>query len=279
MRPRALVFDLYGEYFRYSGGAARLAALTELMGVFGVEPATIRVVMARLRKEGWFDSVKSGREVTYRLNEKSWTLLDDGRSRIFERHFDQWDRSWTQALVDEENLDREQRVRIEKALTWHGFGRYASCAWFSPHDREKELREMLTGADELRIQFLRSRSAGLPSDRLISERCWDLQGLGADYQDFIEEFQPQLARYRRGLSGTDALVERMKLIQEYRRYPFRDPDLPESLLPTGWRGRTAHAVFTECHDLLRPSAEAYVSEVAGLDSGIGDAAVQEKVDM
>ncbi|WP_327093655.1 BlaI/MecI/CopY family transcriptional regulator [Nocardia vinacea] len=259
MRPRALVFDLYGEYFRYTGGAARLGALTELMGVFDVEPTTVRVVMTRLRKDGWFDSSKSGREVSYLLNDKSWQLLDDGRSRIFERHFDEWDRTWTQALVDESGVDRDQRKRIEKALTWWGFGNYGGPAWFSPHDREKQLREALTGGDELHIQFLRGRSAGLAGDRLIAQRCWDLGELGADYQAFIEEFRPRLARYRRGLEGAAALIEHMRLMQHYRRYPFRDPDLPETLLPAGWRGRAAHEVFTECHDILRAAAEPFVA--------------------
>src|SRR6266702_3651964 len=130
MRPRALVFDLYGEYFRYTGGGAKLGALTTLMGVFGVEPATVRVVMTRLRKEGWFDSEKSGREVSYLLNDKSWRLLDDGRTRIFGRHFDAWERGWTQALVDEAASDRDQRKRIDKALTWWGFGNYGGPVWF-----------------------------------------------------------------------------------------------------------------------------------------------------
>ncbi|MGW6655834.1 PaaX family transcriptional regulator [Rhodococcus sp. NPDC055024] len=263
MRPRALVFDLYGEYFRYMGGSAKLGALTELMAVFGIESATVRVVMARLRKEGWFDSTKSGREVSYVLSEKSWRLLDDGRARIFERHFDDWDRTWTQALVDEGGLGREQRKRIETALNWYGFGAYGSASWFSPHDREKQLREMLRGDDELRIQFLRSHTVGLTSDRSIAEHCWDLAELGVEYQRFIEEFQPRLAGFRRGLDGERALVERMKLIQEYRRYPFRDPDLPDSLLPPRWRGRDAHEIFTECHDELRGSAEEFVLLVAG----------------
>jgi len=261
MRPRALVFDLYGDYFRYTGGSAKLGSLTALMGVFDVEAATVRVVMTRLRKEGWFDSEKDGREVSYMLNEKSWRLLDDGRARIFERHFDDWDRRWTQALVDESNLDRERRKRIETALTWCGFGSYGGAAWFSPHDREKQLREMLSGDDELRIQFMRSQTGGLPSDRYVAERCWDLSELNADYQAFIEEFQPCLARYRRGLDGKAALIERMRLIQDYRRYPFRDPDLPETLLPSGWRGRVAHAVFAECHDVLCPAAEAFVANI------------------
>jgi phenylacetic acid degradation operon negative regulatory protein len=261
VRPRALVFDLYGEHFRYTGGAVKLGALSELMGVFGVEPATVRVVMTRLRKEGWFDSAKTGREVSYLLNDKSWRLLDDGRARIFGRHFDDWDRTWTQAMVDESGLDRGQRKRIEKALTWWGFGNYAGPVWFSPHDREKQLREMLAGDDELRLLFLRCNTAGLTSDRLLAERCWDLDDLDADYHRFIEEFRPRLARYRRGLGGAAALVESIMLIHDYRRYPFRDPDLPDMLLPAGWRGRIAHQVFTEAHDVLRPAAQAFVAAI------------------
>ncbi|WP_051162462.1 PaaX family transcriptional regulator [Nocardia brevicatena] len=258
MRPRALVFDLYGEYFRHTGGGAKLGTLTELMGLFGVEPATVRVAMTRLRRDGWFDSSKSGREVTYLLNDKSWRLLDDGRTRIFERHFGDWDRIWTQALVDEADAGRERHKRIVTALTWCGFGNYRESVWFSPHDRREQLREMLDGGD-LHVQFLQCTTTGLTADRLIADRCWDLRELDSDYQTFIERFRPKLARYRRGLAGPEALVERMELVQDYRRYPFRDPDLPEVLLPAGWRGRAAHEVFTEAHELLRAPAEQLVA--------------------
>ncbi|WP_029116689.1 PaaX family transcriptional regulator C-terminal domain-containing protein [Mycobacterium sp. URHB0044] len=261
MRPRSIVFDLYGEYFRYRGGAAKLGVLTELLGVFGVEPATVRVVMTRLRREGWFDSERSGREVTYVLNDKSWRLLDDGRARIFERHQDTWDRTWTQALVEEQTSSREQRQRIEKALTWWGFGHGGGNSWFSPHDHRKNVSESLEGDDELQVIFLRSTSAAITTDRMLARRCWDLRGLGEDYQAFIEEYQPRLAGFRRGLSGPEALVERTALIQKYRHYPFRDPDLPEELLPAGWRGQVAHQTFLECHETLRAAAEELIEAV------------------
>jgi len=258
MRPRSIVFDLYGEYFRYRGGAAKLGVLTDLLGIFGVEPATVRVVMTRLRRDGWFDSERSGREVTYVLNDKSWRLLDDGRARIFERHHGDWDRSWTQALVDDQMADRDRRQRVEKALTWWGFGHAGGNSWFSPHDHRKKVSETLEGDDELAVMFLRSTSSAITTDRILARRCWDLRELGRDYQSFIEEYQPRLAGYRRGLPGPAALVERTTLIQKYRHYPFRDPDLPEVLQPTGWRGRAAHEVFLECHDILREAAEELV---------------------
>jgi phenylacetic acid degradation operon negative regulatory protein len=96
---------------------------------------------------------------------------------------------------------------------------------------------------------------------MLARRCWDLSGLGQDYQLFIEEYQPRLAGFRRGLPGPEALVERTALIQKYRHYPFRDPDLPEELLPAGWRGQVAHQTFLECHDTLQAAAEGLIEAV------------------
>jgi phenylacetic acid degradation operon negative regulatory protein len=55
----------------------------------------------------------------------------------------------------------------------------------------------------------------------------------------------------------------MRLINDYRHFPFRDPDLPEELLPPQWSGRRAFEVFNEGHDLLEKPAEAVVDELLG----------------
>ena len=39
----------------------------------------MRVVAARLRKEGWLDSRRDGRETVYVLTDTAWRLLDEGR--------------------------------------------------------------------------------------------------------------------------------------------------------------------------------------------------------
>jgi phenylacetic acid degradation operon negative regulatory protein len=109
-----------------------------------------------------------------------------------------------------------------------------------------------------------SRSAGTGSDRDIAARSWDLASLDRDYTEFIRRFRGRLAGYRAGdVRGRNALVERMYLIHDYRMFPFRDPDLPPELVPSGWPGRLAHEIFLEAHGLLRGAAEAYVDELAG----------------
>jgi phenylacetic acid degradation operon negative regulatory protein len=262
IRPRALVFDLYGEYFQHTGGGVKLGALTELMGVFGVEAGTVRVVMTRLRKDGWFDSTKSGRAVTYLLNERSTRLLQQGHTRIFERESGDWNRSWTQAIVDASTEDPQRRIRVERALAWWGFGQHRGGVWFSPHDREKQVREMLAGEEE-DLVFLRGHTAGVSNDLRIAERCWDLDELAEDYRAFVKKVRPRLPKYQRGLNGNTALVESVGLLHRYRQFPFRDPDLPEVLLPRNWPGRLAHRLFIQSHDCLRDNADTFVKSIVG----------------
>lgn len=261
MKSRALVFDLYGQYYRnHHNGAVRLQALTSAMQIFGVEPATVRATMTRLRKDGWFTSTRDGREVHYAPSERSWRLLDQGRTRIYHRETGHWQRQWTQAVVAPAPDTRADSLRrVETALSWCGFGRYGSAVWFSPHDRREWVREMLEGTDALALRFLRSASESLPDDRAIAERCWDLDSLSHAYQEFTGTFQQLLPAYRRGVQGAQAVIERMRLIQTYRRYPFRDPDLPEELLPAGWRGGVAHELFLACEQALREPAEAHIA--------------------
>ena len=42
----------------------------------------------------------------------------------------------------------------------------------------------------------------------------------------------------------------MTLVHEWRRFPFVDPEIPDELLPPGWPGHGAKAVFDERHAAL-----------------------------
>jgi phenylacetic acid degradation operon negative regulatory protein len=57
-------------------------------------------------------------------------------------------------------------------------------------------------------------------------------------------------------------VARTRLTDEYRHFPFRDPDLPQELLPAGWMGQRAHYVFRDAH--LRLAAEAEIERITGV---------------
>ncbi|MFD7599709.1 PaaX family transcriptional regulator C-terminal domain-containing protein [Streptomyces mirabilis] len=262
MKPRSLVFDLFGDYLRYRGGEVRLRGLVALMGCFDVPEATVRVVTARMRKEGWLESRREGRETVCVLTRAAWELLDEGRDRIFNRAQGPWDGQWHMVAYSVPETERALREQLRKKLAWFGFGPLQPAVWLSPHNRTDEVLAVFADQPVVRLDTFRSRSAGLEADRDIASRAWDLKALDQDYAELLEAYRPRLVRYRAGEDlGTSALVQRMRLVHDYRLFPFRDPDLPPELLPDSWHGRLAHEVFLEAHGLLRSSAEACVDEL------------------
>lgn len=268
MKARSLVFDLFGDYLRYRGGEVRLRGLIALMDCFDVPEPTVRVVVTRLRKEGWLDSRRDGRETVYVLTGEAWRLLDEGRARIFARESGPWDGQWHMVIYSVPETERALREQLRKRLTWLGFGSLSAAVWLSPHDRIEQVRASFADHPAVRLDTFRSRTDDIAADRDMAARSWDLVELNRDYAQLLDRYRPRLAGYRADdLQGRQALVERTRLIHDYRLFPFRDPDLPPELLPEGWSGRAAHEVFLEAHGLLRAPAEACVDELIGSVQG------------
>lgn len=264
MKPRSVVFDLFGDHLRYHGGAARTQALVELLEVFGIGEPTARIVLARMRKEGWFDTRREGRQVVYTLTDKSWQLLDEGRTRIFRRAGEQWDGQWRMVIYAMAEQDRAERDRLRRSLSWLGFGPLATATWISPHDRLDQVDQVLSVDSAVRVDLLTCRSRSRATDLDMVDRCWDLKALGRDYQDLVGRLEalPPAAELA-ALPGADALRQRIELVADYRHFPFRDPDLPAELLPTDWLGARAHELFIAAHEALAAPADAYVAAVLG----------------
>jgi phenylacetic acid degradation operon negative regulatory protein len=263
VKPRAIVWDLFGGHLRCAGGGrVPMRVLTGLLEVFGVGESTTRVVLSRMRREGWFTTYRDGRQTSYALTGRSVRMLDEGRARIFERGRDDWDGTWRMVIyaVPEEN--RAERDLVRRMLAWHGFGPLAAATWISPHPWLDAVASALAGLSATRTDLLECRSHGRDADLEMAARCWDLDGLGRDYLELAAAYGqlPPLAELAR-LPGPDALRQQVELVASYRTLPFRDPDLPARLLPEGWPGHRAHALFIAAHDALHGPADAFVRDV------------------
>jgi phenylacetic acid degradation operon negative regulatory protein len=262
VKARSVVVDLFGDYLRYRGGEVRQRHLITLLGYFGVPEPTARVAAARLRKEDWLTARKTGRETVLALTPAAWQQLDEGRDRIFSRAAGPWDGHWHMVIYQVPESERALREHLRRRLAWLGFGPLAASVWVSPHDLASLVKTALADNGSVQLDVFRSRSDDSAADRAIAARAWDLAALDTDYQEMLAGYRPRLERYRTApLDGPDALSERMRLIHDYRRFPFRDPDLPPELLPPGWHGRQAHEVFLAAHGLLRAAAEQAVDDV------------------
>jgi phenylacetic acid degradation operon negative regulatory protein len=253
------VFDLYGDYVRYRGGEISLRALAAGLACFGVSEDSARITVSRMSREGWLAARRLGRRSYYSLTPRSWHLLDEGRPRIFQRGQRPWDGQWCLLLYSVPEAERLVRTRLRRALAWLGFGALAPSTWLSPHDQSARLDALLAEhglADRAQIFFARSRQQA--EDRALVERCWDLGALEQRYTAFLATYAPRLPTYAAGaLSDEQCFVERIRLVDDYRQFPFLDPDLPTVLLPPAWRGQQAHDVFVAAYEALRAPAFRY----------------------
>lgn len=266
MKPRSLILDLFGDYLRFAGCEVRAGDLVALLASLGVEPATTRMTLSRLKQEGWFTTQRVGRETVYRLSDELLAILDEGRERIFAPYQEKWDGQWTQVVFHLPETDRTIREQLKKKLAWLGFGPLSPSTWLSPRtqiDHARALRREFPAAD---IDVLSSRTGDIEEDRSLVKRCWDLDGLNADYTKFILAHRG-LAESAGTLTGEAALAARVEIISTYRHFPFRDPSLPVELRPHDWCGDRAHALFLQLHAALAPAAVVFVSEVVGADLG------------
>lgn len=263
MKPRAVLWDLFGDHLRYVGdGRIPMRALSSLLEVFGVGDSTTRVILARMRREGWFETFRNGRQSSYAVTARGLAMLDEGRSRIFGRGRSTWDGLWRMVIYAIPEQNRSQRDQLRKILAWHGFGPLASATWISPHPRLDVIAHALQEHSAGRFDLLESRALDRSADREMARRCWDLDGLAREYAQILAQYEELLPLTDlAALPGEKALRQQVELVASYRTLPFRDPDLPDELLPEGWPGRRVHNLFLAAHDALHGPADRFVREV------------------
>jgi phenylacetic acid degradation operon negative regulatory protein len=262
MKPRSLILDLFGGYLRYVDAEVRLSHLTQVLGAFDVAPPTVRVTLSRLRREGWFVTRRQGRETLYSLTPGMLGVLDEGRRRIFAGPAQSWVGTWTIVIYQMSESGRQERNQLRKTLAWHGFGPLTTSTWIAPGDRRKEVRVLIDGLTDERVDVLSCSSESLEHDRELARRCWDLESLARDYVVFNHAHR-HLLHGHESVPGAEALVQRTELISRYRHFPFQDPGLPRELRPDPWPGTEAHDIFCAAHDRLGDAARAYVSDIVG----------------
>ncbi|HEY2552054.1 MAG TPA: PaaX family transcriptional regulator C-terminal domain-containing protein [Streptosporangiaceae bacterium] len=250
---RSLLMTVLGEYVLPGDTAVWTISLVRALALVGVEEKSARQALARSAAEGWLHSERNGRRVRWELTGHGRQLLSDGASRIysFGQQHASWDGRWLMLLVSVPEAKRDLRHQLRTRLTWAGFGTPAPGIWLSPQPaRETEARRILAelGLAEASMSFLASYgSVGRPAT--VVRLAWDLDSLTARYEAFIAAFG--------GLSPTasaEVFAAQTRLVHEWRRFPFLDPQLPGELLPQGWAGASAAELFHARHASWRDGA-------------------------
>jgi len=246
---RGLLFTLLGEYVLPSSHAVWTATVLSAMARLGVEERAARQALMRTAADGWLTAERIGRQTRWRLTPSAVRLLTDGAERIyaFGASRADWDGSWLLVFARPSESERGARHLLRSRLTWAGFGSPAPGVWVSTHaerlaEVEDVLREAGLAGD---AQVFCARHAAGQLAAMVAQ-AWDLAAIAADYDEFLTAFADGTAR--------DPLARTIELVHAWRRFPWRDPDLPRQLLPGQWSGARAAALFRRRHAQWGPAA-------------------------
>lgn len=240
-------------------GSLWIGALIRLMASFGVSPAAVRQGVSRMTRQGWLTAQRAGNRGYYSVTERGRRRIEDLSPRIYGPVIE-WDGRWRLLTFAIGEKHRRRRDRLRKELSALGWAQLSPSTWISPSDTLSAAREAAetTGTLEA-VNLFWSEYRGPLSDRELLERCWDVTEIASAYRAFVERYAPRLARERdrRDLTDEAALVERLWLVHDYRKFAYVDPGLPSELLPAHWPGTAAAALFREYYAALEKKSQRY----------------------
>ena len=243
---RSLLMTVLGEFVLPRGRPVWTWVLVDTLAGFGVAEKSARQALARAAAEGLLVSERVGRRTRWELTPPARQLLSEGARRIYEfgRGEPPWDGRWLLLLVSVPEAKRDLRHRLRTRLSWAGFGSPEAGVWVSPHPgREDEALDVVKelGLADSAMSFTAAFGRIGGQDAMV-RRAWDLTGLEERYEAFLADFG-ELAP----AGPAEALHAQTRLVHEWRRFPFLDPQLPPTLLPAGWSGSKAAGLFHRRH--------------------------------
>lgn len=266
---RGAILTLCGDYVLPRSGEIGIGSLIRLLGNFGLSELAIRSSVSRMCHSGLLKAKRTNHKSYYSLTDEGSRLLTEGTQRIFRRKKPLWDGNWSIVTYSIPERMRQARERLRLELGWIGYGALSEATWISPYDLTREVKTLLQRLNiEEYVRIFNARHQVGTDPAKIIARCWNLGKIHQKYADFLTEYRPKLEGHLKRLQANETIepkecfVARFNLINEYRKLPFFDPDLPLELLPEDWLRPQSAALFDEYHGLLTEKANEYFDSVS-----------------
>lgn len=251
---RSVLLTLLGEFVLPAREGVWQETLIRALGTLDHKPQSARQALARSVTAGWLSTERHGRRARLHLTSDTAEMLTVGARRIYSFGEPwEWDGRWLLVALRVPENRREVRHQVRTRLAWAGFGSLGGGLWLSPHvSRESELRDLSTNGSAAEVLSFHAEMGALGDTERVISQAWDLDAVAAAYDEFIARFEPLAPT-----EPEDVFRAQTELVHDWRKFPFLDPDLPESMRPKGWPKDRAHDLFAERHARWHEPAQAY----------------------
>jgi len=259
VHARSALFDLYGDHLSARGHWAPIAGIVRLLGTVGLAAPAVRTAVSRMVREGWLAPQESEGQRGYAATDRARSRLAQAHVRIYRtREEPAWDGTWHLVAVERPG-ERAARARAAAAMAFLGYARLAADTWLAPR-RADGLAEALSAEHVGFHGFVGCYDA---SGAALAASLWDLESLGTAYERFVHDATELVGDLDAMLDAADpehAFATRTVLVNEWRKFLFRDPGLPAEVLPTPWPGHEAARLFDTSASALQPLARQFIDE-------------------
>ena len=226
-RVWSLIVTLFGDLAQGAGEELSGTLLTRIMGLAGIRPEAMRVALHRLRRDGWIESRKSGREGFYGLT-ASGRAQSAAASPVIYRAEPPRSGPWHVLVA-------EQPEALDAVVNADAYVPLGPATYLGKGPPPTGLTGLLA------FEATGFRAPGDAPGRLIPQ---DLQDLTARLTTAVEDLA---ALDPAQMSPLEIATLRTLTVHGWRRIALRLPDLPPELLPEGWKGEACRAAV---HRLL-----------------------------
>jgi phenylacetic acid degradation operon negative regulatory protein len=236
----AFVVTLYGDVVAPRGGEVWMGNVVEACAAVGIAETRVRTAVSRLVAAGRIEGTKLGRRSYYRLTPAAEREFAQAARLIYAPVRPAPMRGWhLVALPEGTERDAAPLARLRFGFAQPGLA-------------------LLPDRGEALPPLPGCRFAATTQDDLgaLVRDAWPLEALAARMRRFIDGF----ARLEgRRLAPAEAVGLRLLLVHGFREIALSDPLLPPELLPAGWPGAAARALFARLYVALSPAADAAIA--------------------
>ncbi|WP_299897799.1 PaaX family transcriptional regulator C-terminal domain-containing protein [uncultured Ruegeria sp.] len=235
-RVWSVLVTIFGDLAQDGSDQISGSLITALTRLAGIRAEATRVALHRLRKEGWIESTRVGRNSVHRLTSFGRSQSVAAAPRIYSRDSNMPD-IWHVLIAS--NSESSRKELSDLMLTGDYFSLNASTA-MAPGPMPDDLEELL----------------GFESDT-ISVPNWlrDLCGpepLKTAYDQFWDAIQivERLLPAEGAGDPMRSAVLRVLVVHAWRRIVLRHPSLPPVFLPDDWKGAACREAVSHLLDRL-----------------------------
>ena len=265
---RSLLLTILGEFVHPRHATVWTTTLLEALVSVGVEEKSARQALTRTASEGLLTSTRHGRRVLWELTPAGRRPARGGHPPDLRLHAAAPPVGRPLAGARASRSRRPSGscgTGCAPGSTWLGLGSPTPGLWVSPDAGKADavhavVREL--GLSDRAFAWS-GDATGIGDEARLLADSWDLAEVEDRYLAFLAAFESRSAR-----SPAEAFLAQVQMVQEWRRFPFLDPDLPGELLDHDWPGPRAAAAF---HDAARRLAPAGAGRVGPDGPGRGTA--------